>query len=171
MTLGEDQFPVSVATVQLLAERKEPLSCGVRCHTNRYGASHENIGDSVMNRNVLAIAGAGTVALMIGCGGSISPLTKERVARSENTVQQATQTLGNNEAGALDLQRAKENLSQAKQAIGAENDKRANRFAQQAQLDAELALAKADTVSSRKAADEVLASIEVLRKEAARGTP
>jgi len=124
-----------------------------------------------MNKYLLAIVGAGTVALMVGCGGSISPLTKERVTRSENTVQQATQTLGNNEAGAIELQRAKDNLSQAKQAIEAENDKRANRFAQQAQLDAELALAKADTASSRKAADEVLASIEVLRNEAARGTP
>jgi hypothetical protein len=111
------------------------------------------------------------MALMIGCGGSITPLTKERVTRSENTVAQATQTLGNNEAGAIELQRAKDNLAQAKRAVEDKNDKRANQFAQQAQLDAELALAKADTASSRKAADEVLASIETLRNEAARGTP
>lgn len=124
-----------------------------------------------MNKLLLSVVGAGTVAVMIGCGGSVSPLTKERVARSDVTVQRATQTLGNSEAGAIELQRAKDSLSQAKQAVEAKNDKRADRMAQQAQLDAELALAKAETATARKAADEVLASIETLRNEAARGTP
>lgn len=121
-----------------------------------------------MNKLLLSVVGAGTAALMIGCGGGVSQLTKERVARSDTFVQQATQQLGNNEAGAIELQRAKDSLAQAKQAVEAKNDKRADRLAQQAQLDAELALAKAETSSSRKAADEVLASVETLRNEAAR---
>jgi hypothetical protein len=124
-----------------------------------------------MNKLLLSIVGAGTAAVMIGCGGGVSQLTKERVARSEVSVQQATQQLGNSEAGAVELQRAKDSLAQAKQAVEAKNEKLADRMAQNAQLDAELALAKADTASSRKAADEVLASIETLRNEAARGTP
>ncbi len=124
-----------------------------------------------MNKFLLSVVGAGTAAVMIGCGGGVSQLTKERVARSETAVQQATQTLGNSEAGAIELQRAKGHLAQARQAVEAKNDKLADRMAQQAQLDAELALAKAETASSRKAADEVLASIETLRNEAARGTP
>jgi hypothetical protein len=124
-----------------------------------------------MNKLFVAIVGAGSVALMIGCGGSVSQLTKERVARSETAVQQATQTIGNSENGAIELQRAKDNLAQAQQAVTAKNEKRAERLAQQAQLDAELAIAKSQTASTRKAADEVLASIETLRNEAARGTP
>jgi len=124
-----------------------------------------------MNKLLMSVVGAGAIALMVGCGGSVSALTKEHVTRSENTVAQATQTLGNNEAGAIELQRAKDNLGQAKAAVAAKNDKAADRFASLAQLDADLAVAKAQTASSRKAADEVLASIETLRNEAARGTP
>lgn len=124
-----------------------------------------------MNKVLLSVVGASSMALMIGCGGSISPLTKERVARSETAVAQATQTLGNNEAGAIDLQRAKDNLAQAQLAVKNKKEKPAERYAHQAQLDAELAVAKAQTATSRKAADEVLASIQQLRNEAARGTP
>jgi hypothetical protein len=123
-----------------------------------------------MNKLLIPLVG-GSVALMIGCGGNISALTKDHVARSETAVQQATQTLGNNEAGAIELQRAKDSLAQAKAAVAAKNDKAADRFASVAQLDAELAIAKAQTASTRKAADEVLASVETLRKEAARSTP
>ena len=47
--------------------------------------------------------------LLAGCGG-VSDLTKERVARSETSVKQAEQTVGNSEQGAVELQRAKENL-------------------------------------------------------------
>lgn len=124
-----------------------------------------------MNKLFLSVVGAGSVALMIGCGGGVSQLTKERVARSETAVSQATQTLGNSENGAIELQRAKDNLAQAQQAVTAKNEKRAEQFAQQAQLDAELAVAKSQTASTRKAADEVLASVEQLRSEAARSTP
>jgi hypothetical protein len=124
-----------------------------------------------MNKLLVSLVGPGAMALMIGCGGGVSALTKEHVSRSETTVQQATQTLGNTEAGAIELQHAKDNLAQAKAAVEAKKDKAADRFASVAQLDAELALAKAQTASSRKAADEVLASIETLRNEASRSKP
>jgi len=124
-----------------------------------------------MNKIFVSLIGAGSVALMVGCGGSVSALTKDHVSKSDVAVQQATQTLGNTEAGAIELQRAKDNLAQAKAAVEAKNDKAADRFASMAQLDAELAVAKSQTASTRKAADEVLASVETLRQEAARGTP
>jgi hypothetical protein len=124
-----------------------------------------------MNKIFVSLIAAGSVALMVGCGGSVSALTKDHVSKSDVAVQQATQTLGNTEAGAIELQRAKDNLAQAKAAVAAKNDKAADRFASMAQLDAELAVAKSQTASTRKAADEVLASVETLRNEAARGTP
>jgi hypothetical protein len=102
---------------------------------------------------------------------SVSKETKDLVARTETVVAQAQATLGNNEAGAIDLQRAKDGLAQAQKAVKSGDDKPAQRFAQQASLDSELALAKAQTSTARKASDELQASIKALRDEAQRAAP
>jgi len=107
--------------------------------------------------------------LLAGCGG-ISDLTKEHVARSETSVQQAQQTIGNSEQGALELQHAKENLDAARKAMKDGNEQMPDRHAQLAQLDAELAVSKSQSAAARKAADELLASIKTLRQEAERPT-
>jgi hypothetical protein len=121
-----------------------------------------------MHKSLLPLIGmSAAVSLLVGCGG-VSELTKERVARSETAVQSATQTIGNAETGAVELQRAKENLAKAQAALKAEKEKEAERYAQYAQLSAELAVAKSQSGAARKAADEVLASVETLRREAAR---
>jgi chromosome segregation ATPase len=123
-----------------------------------------------MNFWITRAVGAALVAgLLAGCGG-VSDLTKERVARSETTVQQAQQTLGNSEQGAVELQRAKENVDAARRELKAGHEQPAERYAQMAQLDAELAVSKSQTASARKAADELLASIKTLRQEAERGS-
>lgn len=121
-----------------------------------------------MNKSLVPLIGlSAAVSLLAGCGG-VSELTKERVARSETAVQSATQTVGSAEAGAVELQKAKENLAKAQAALKAKNEKEADRYAHTAQLSAELAVAKTQSGAARKAADEVLASIETLRREAAR---
>ena len=122
-----------------------------------------------MNSSITRTAGPLVLAagLLAGCGG-ISDLTKERVARSETSVQQAQQTVGNSEQGAVELQRAKENLDAARKAMKDGNESLTERYAQLAQLDAELAVSKSQTASARKAADEMLASIKQLRQEAER---
>lgn len=107
--------------------------------------------------------------LLAGCGG-VSDLTKERVARSETSVQQAQQTVGNSEQGAVELQRAKENLDGARQALKDGKEPLAERHAQLAQLDAELAVSKSQSADARKAANELLASIKQLRQESERGS-
>lgn len=112
--------------------------------------------------------GALAMGMLAGCS-SVSEVTKDRVQRSETSLQQAEQTVGRSEAGAVELQRAKNNLDQAKSALNKNEAKTAERFAQLAQLDAELAVAKSQSASARKAADELLASIQALRQEAARG--
>ena len=110
-----------------------------------------------------------TAVLLAGCGG-VSEVTKERVARSDTSVQQAQQTIGNSEQGAIELQRAKENLDHARQAIKDGKEQPAERYAQLAQLDAELAVSKSQSATARKAADELLASIKQLRQEAQRSS-
>jgi ABC-type transporter Mla subunit MlaD len=117
---------------------------------------------------VLSIAAFG---LTVSACGSVSDVTRERVARSEAAVQQAQQTVGTQESAAVELQRARDNLEQAKKALADKNDKKAERFAQSAQLDAELAVAKSQSAASRKAANELLASIQQLRQESQRQSP
>lgn len=114
--------------------------------------------------------GAAAALVVAGCGG-ISDLTRERVARTETVVQQAQQTLGNSESGAIELQRARDSLEQAQRAVREEDDEKAQRLAHQAELDAELAIAKSQSANARKAADELLASIRALREEANRPAP
>jgi len=114
------------------------------------------------------IVGVLAAGVLVGCS-SVSEVTRERVARSETSVQQAQQAVGRSEAGALDLQRAKDNLDQAKTALSKKEGQKAERYAQLAQLDSELALSKSQSASARKAADELMASIQQLRQEVARG--
>ena len=64
-----------------------------------------------------------------------------------------------------------ENLDGARKAMKDGNEQSAERYAQLAQLDAELAVSKSQTASARKAADELLASIKQLRQEAERTSP
>ena len=123
-----------------------------------------------MNSWMTRAAPLALIAVLIaGCGG-VSELTKERVARSDASVQQAQQTIGNSEQGAIELQRAKDNLEHAREAIKDGKEQPAQRYAQLAQLDAELAVSKSQSASARKAADELLASIKQLRQEAQRSS-
>ncbi len=116
-------------------------------------------------RTVLRVAFVLAVLQMAACG-EVSELTKENVSRAETAVLQAQQTIGGSEHGALELQRAKDNLVAAQQAVAGGDEKPAAAHAQQASLDAELAVAKAQSAMARKAADEVQASNRLLRKEA-----
>lgn len=122
-------------------------------------------------RSALALPlGIGMLAVLSACGG-VSALTKERVSQGDTSVQQAQQTLGNSEHGAMELQQAKEKIAAAKSALARGQQQQAERSAAQAHLYAELAVAKSQSATARKAADEVLASVETLRQEAERTSP
>ena len=104
---------------------------------------------------------------LVACGG-VSELTKDSVNRAETTVLQAQQTMGGSEHGALELQRARDHLDSAKAAVNKGDEKPAAAHAQQAQLDAELAVAKSQSAVARNAADEVHASNKMLSEESQR---
>jgi hypothetical protein len=86
-------------------------------------------------------------------------------------VQQAQQTVGKSEHGAVELQQARERLDSAKTALAKDQQQQAERAAAQAHLYAELAVAKSQSGDARKAADEVLQSLNMLRQETERTTP
>jgi hypothetical protein len=110
--------------------------------------------------------GAATLVMLGAC--SVSKATKDTVARAETRIQQAQQAIGNSEGGAVELQRANTHLEQAKAAVKDGDEEPAQRHAQQAELDVELAVAKAQNFTARKAANEMQASIEQLRQETQR---
>jgi hypothetical protein len=114
--------------------------------------------------------GIGMLAVLSACTG-VSAVTKERVAQGETSVQQAQQTLGQSEHGAMDLQQAREKIAAAKSALAKGDHEQAERSAAQAHLYAELAVAKSQSATARKSADEVLASLEMLRRESERTSP
>jgi hypothetical protein len=66
---------------------------------------------------------------------------------------------------------ARDKMARAEQAVTAKEYERALVLAQQAQLDAQLAEAKAETVKSRKAADALVDASRALREEMSRQTP
>jgi hypothetical protein len=123
------------------------------------------------HRKSTALAIGVILLATLGACTNTAALTKERVAQSDTSFQQAQQAVGRSEAGAIELQQAKDKLSEAKAALANERQQEAERSAAQAHLYAELAIAKSQSVSARKAADEVLASVEILRTEAERTSP
>jgi predicted S18 family serine protease len=71
---------------------------------------------------------------------------------------------------ALELQTARENLDNAKQAMQGKQYETARRLAEKALVEAQLAQDKAKTVSTRAAADDLRESIESLREEISRAS-
>jgi hypothetical protein len=123
------------------------------------------------HRKSAALAiGVGLLATLGACT-NVSALTKERVAQSDASFQQAQQSVGRSEAGAIELEQARDKLNAAKAALANNRQQEAEHSAAQAHLYAELAMAKSQSAAARKAADEVLASLEMLRSETERTSP
>lgn len=125
---------------------------------------------SPVRKKVALVIGTSMLATLTACS-NVSALTKERVAQSAASFQQAQQAVGRSEAGAIELQQAREKLDAAKTALANDRQQEAERAAAQAHLYAELAVAKSQSAAARKSADEVLASVETLRSEAERTSP
>jgi len=102
----------------------------------------------------------------IGCASS-PPMPVAELSRAETLVQQAERDQAQLFAGA-DLARAREKLGQARTAMDAKKAKLADRYAREAALDAELALARSSSAQAEKSAAELSASIQQLREEAQR---
>lgn len=103
-----------------------------------------------------------------GCA-STPPQPTAAMTRAESSVEQADQAGGRRlDAGTLDS--AEDKLAGAKTAADKGDSRTANQLAEQAELDAELAAARARNTNAKKAAEEVRASLETLRAEIARQT-
>lgn len=103
-----------------------------------------------------------TAVVLSGCASVAPP--KEQIAVSKVAVTNATRE-GGTEFAPVEMRTAQDKLNNAIQAMAAEDYKKAQLLAEQAQVDAQLATAKARSAKAQKAATTVEEDIRVLRKE------
>ncbi len=106
--------------------------------------------------------------LTAGCAGSKLPPPDMSAARS--AIAEADQS-GASEAAPLVLRNARQKFEQAERAAENEDYEAARFLADQAQVDAELAEAKARSATAMAAVEELRESIRVLREEINRSRP
>jgi hypothetical protein len=102
-------------------------------------------------------------AILVGCA-SAPPASDEALARAEAGIEDARQA-GATEFAAAELESANDRLGMARAAANKNEHQVAERYAEEAALDAELASAKARSVKADAAAAEVASGIETLRNE------
>ena len=112
------------------------------------------------------LSGAGFVAIALAACASV-PSPTEQIAVSKAAVSSAV-SAGGNEYASAEMQAAREKMNRANLAMTAEDYKNARSLAEQAEVDAQLAAAKARSAKARKAAVTVQEDSRVLRRELAR---
>ena len=110
---------------------------------------------------------AATAILMAACASTPPPLAEMAVARV--AVSDANRA-GANELAPVQLKSAMDKMNAAEKEMAAENYALAQELAEQAEVDAKLAAATANSVKAQKAADAVQEDSRVLRKEIDRKT-
>lgn len=120
-----------------------------------------------MSHSTSRLATLAGVAALLGACASSPPRPTEAIARAESSYEQADQAGGRRyDPANLDL--ARDKLAQAKAAADKGRMKEADRLAEQAEVDAELAAARARSATAQTAAQELRASLSTLRDETQR---
>ena len=101
-------------------------------------------------------------ALVAGCA-TVKPPT-DTLARAEVQLRTAVEARAD-ELAPMDLQRAREKLESSKKAMAVGRYDEARRFAEAAEVEAELAEAKADAEITWQAADRLRRTTDALRQE------
>lgn len=106
--------------------------------------------------------GACAVGALAAC--SSPPVPREQLAVGKASIE-AAQTAGAAELAPVELNMARDKLGQANAALHEKKYVEARRLAEQADADAQVARSKATAERSRKAAEEVSASLRTLRQQ------
>jgi hypothetical protein len=111
------------------------------------------------------------VALALTAAGcATTPIPNEKIAVAKASVQRAEQS-GAPELAPVEMATARDKLSRAEKAAADRDAQPATELAEQANVDAQLAEARAQEKKSHKAATEFDASLQALRQESLRSTP
>jgi hypothetical protein len=116
-------------------------------------------------------AGAALVAMLGACAGNpTASAADEKIAVAKASVQRAEGS-GAPELAPVELATARDKLAHAEKDNAAKEFVPANNFAEQANIDAQLAEATAQQQRSHKAAVEFDTSMQALRQESMRSSP
>lgn len=111
---------------------------------------------------------AGLVIFLGACASTPPPTEQMAVA---NAALANAVTAGGPELAPTEMGMARDKMTRANLALAAKENDRALALAQQAQVDAQVAAAKAEASKARKAADAMQQASQALREEMARKTP
>lgn len=118
-----------------------------------------------MSLRIITLSALALVTCGIGAGCATQPpIPSEQITKARTLVEQADKADAQRYAAA-DLQRAHDELSNAEKAVNDHKYADARRYAEDAQVDADLASARASSGEAQRAAQEVNRSIESLRQE------
>jgi len=109
-------------------------------------------------------AAIGAAAILMSACASTREEPVKQLARAEASIEQA-EGADARKYGVVELDAARQKYEQAQDAVKAGDMAKAARLAHEAELDAELAAAKARTRNIQKAADELERGIDVLKEE------
>jgi hypothetical protein len=124
----------------------------------------------VMHLLKLTQGAAACAVIVIGLAACAStPIPNEKIAVAKASVQRAEQS-GAPEFAPVEMAAARDKLARAEKAATDREAEPANRLAEQANIDAQLAEATAQQQRSHKAAVEFDASMQTLRSESMRNT-
>lgn len=109
------------------------------------------------------IGGAALAVAAIAAGCASAPIPEAQLALGRGAINEAM-TAGATESAPLELQQARDKMARADAAVGAKNYEQAARLAEEAEVDARLAAAKARTAQAKLAALEIQKSLRTLRE-------
>lgn len=118
-----------------------------------------------MKRTFPTLLAAATTLALVGCGTTVSPAPS--IAAGAASVE-AARSAGAPELAAVDINEARAKLEKARAMATAGDGEGAMRMAEQADVDAQLARAKAGSERSRLAVTELETGLQTLRDELAR---
>jgi len=123
-----------------------------------------------MSRRMITLSAMALLACGLGAGcATQGPVPTEQLTMARTLVEQADKANAQRYAPA-DLQRAHDELSSAEKAVNDRKYDDARRYAENAQVDADLASARASSGEAQRAAQEVNRSIDSLKQESERHT-
>jgi hypothetical protein len=124
-----------------------------------------------MSLRTFLSASTGTLVCLavVGCA-SEGPKPTDELTKAHTVVEQADKAGTAQRYAAADLQRAHDELSDADRLSAQKKYDEARAFAQRAEVDADVAVARGNSAEQQKAAEDVVKANDALRQEAHRGT-
>lgn len=118
--------------------------------------------NKLLQSNVILILYLGITLTLVSCASTKPPM--QELAQTEAVINQADQ-VGAEEYAPLEIREARKKLQQARELESEEKYEEARRMAIRAEVDAELAEAKALSEKAQKAVQQLRESIKLLKEE------